>query len=242
MPDAPQWPAPHCRWSSGPRHKDRSRSAASVIFSMSSTGPKTGSCPIARSAAAVRSASGRGRVSSSRSQATVKKSGPPRAFNSLPGIRAQPIGIGDRALSRASRTPRCHRGAGSCRESAAHRRRWSQARRSACGMNRRALQEMRVRCRARFWCRDRRSAPASRAYACRSTRASMPIAPCPIAGGNASSGRMAVATSSRPSRLRPASASKVASTSPASSLRNRDCTLPRNTSTRRSGRIRFTSA
>ena len=66
--------------------------------------------------------------------------------------------------------------------------------------------------------------------------------PCPTAGMNSSTASVSVAASARPSRLRPASASSVASTSPSSSLRSRVSTLPRNGTTARSGRSRFTSA
>ncbi len=75
-----------------------------------------------------------------------------------------------------------------------------------------------------------------------SARDSMAMMPCPTAGMNASASSVSVAASARPSRLRPASASNVASTSPASSLRRRVSTLPRNDTTARSGRSRFTSA
>ena len=74
------------------------------------------------------------------------------------------------------------------------------------------------------------------------SRASMAMMPCPTAGMNSSASSVSVAASARPSRLRPASASSVASTSPASSLRSRVSTLPRNDTTLRSGRSRFTSA
>ena len=75
-----------------------------------------------------------------------------------------------------------------------------------------------------------------------SARASSAMIPCPTAGRNSSVDRIAVAASARSSRFSPASASKVASTSPASSLRRRVSTLPRKFTTARSGRSRLTSA
>ena len=66
----------------------------------------------------------------------------------------------------------------------------------------------------------------------------MPIAPCPTAGRNSSSSNTVAAASARPSRFNPASASSVASAAPSSSLRSRVSTLPRRSTTFRSGRMR----
>src|SRR5216684_1077310 len=70
----------------------------------------------------------------------------------------------------------------------------------------------------------------------------MPIAPWPTAGRNTSTSSTAVAAASRPSRFRPASASRVASTTPSSSFLSRVSTLPRNVTTEMSGRRRLTMA
>src|SRR5215203_2908563 len=67
----------------------------------------------------------------------------------------------------------------------------------------------------------------------------MPMAPCPTAGRNSSMSSTAVAASARPSRFNPASASKVASATPSSSLRSRVSTLPRSGTIVRSGRLRL---
>src|SRR6185312_8665575 len=75
-----------------------------------------------------------------------------------------------------------------------------------------------------------------------SARASMPMAPCPTAGKNSSALMTAVACCVRPSRRKPASASSVASTSPASSFASRVSTLPRSGTTERSGRSRLAIA
>ena len=75
-----------------------------------------------------------------------------------------------------------------------------------------------------------------------SARVSMPIAPWPTAGKNSSTSSNAAAASSRPSRFKPATASSVASASPASILRKRVSTLPRSGTMARSGRKRLTKA
>jgi len=75
----------------------------------------------------------------------------------------------------------------------------------------------------------------SRSSVSASSRVTTPMMPCPAAGSMSSSGT-GVATSERPSRVRPAMARKVASARPSSSLRMRVATLPRKVTTCRSGR------
>src|SRR5579883_48882 len=75
-----------------------------------------------------------------------------------------------------------------------------------------------------------------------SARVSIATTPCPTAGKNSSTGKMLLAASTSPSRLRPASASSVASTAPSFSLRRRVSTLPRIGTTSISLRNRFTRA
>ena len=195
------------------------------------------------SVAAVRSPSGSGRVTSSRTdQAVAKKSAPARRLSSRPA--SAPSEAASPAIPRASsRTPRCRRASRSGRGTAGGRRRWSHGPRSACGRSRRARRGRRARQASAVllsaWLMriEQRRASSHRRRASRSRR-------CPARppGGIRRAARMAVAASARPSRLRPASASKVASTSPSSSLRSRVSTLPRNGTTARSGRSRFTSA
>ncbi len=62
--------------------------------------------------------------------------------------------------------------------------------------------------------------------------------PCPTAGSMISRARISLARCARPRRSRPQSASKVASTSPASSFLSRVSALPRNGTILRSGRRR----
>ena len=73
----------------------------------------------------------------------------------------------------------------------------------------------------------RSAAPASAAMRSSSARISTPMAPWADRRQHLLRRRIAVALSARPSRFRPASASRVASTSPAASLASRVSTLPR---------------
>ena len=70
----------------------------------------------------------------------------------------------------------------------------------------------------------------------RSVRHSMPTMPWPIAGSMSCGARRARIRDSSPRRSSPAAASTVASQAPASSLARRVSTLPRSTTTSRSGR------
>ena len=69
-------------------------------------------------------------------------------------------------------------------------------------------------------------------------RISRPMAPWAGAGGKRSGSRYAVMSACRPNRLRPATASSVASATPSASLRRRVSTLPRKGTIVRSGRAR----
>ena len=96
----------------------------------------------------------------------------------------------------------------------ARRLRGARGRRSACGTTLRVRRETRARRPARPSCRRGRSAPARRAPARRRVRAVSAIAPWPTAGRNVSMSSTARARWARPRRLKPASASSVASISP----------------------------
>ena len=71
------------------------------------------------------------------------------------------------------------------------------------------------------------AAPAARSRSARSARTSMPSAPCPAAGSICSGSNTWRMRWRRPSRLRPAAASTMASYWPSSSLRRRVSRLPR---------------
>ena len=77
---------------------------------------------------------------------------------------------------------------------------------------------------------------SSAATASSPTRHSMPSAPWPTAGSISSGASTVIAAVSCPRRLRPASASSVASAAPSASLRSRVPTLPRMGTTVTSGR------
>ena len=126
--------------------------------------------------------------------------------------------------------------AGSRPAAAAARPRARPARRSASGTSRRAPRETPAPPPAACRSARRGSAPAAPPPASSPRRCSMPMVPCATAG-SISSGSIGVrATASSPSRLSPAIARKVAAATPASSLLSRVSTLPRNSTTPRSGR------
>jgi len=70
-----------------------------------------------------------------------------------------------------------------------------------------------------------------------SRRRSMPMAPCATAGSISVVSTGVAGTSVMSSRLRPAQAKKVQVATPSESFFNRVCTLPRNSTTFRSGRL-----
>ena len=83
--DARRWRAPHWRWSARRAPNGPSAQARHATGSMRSSGASTTSWPRARSACAVRSPSGSGRVTRSRTpHAGAKKSAPARALSSRP--------------------------------------------------------------------------------------------------------------------------------------------------------------
>ena len=78
--------------------------------------------------------------------------------------------------------------------------------------------------------------PAPRGWLASSSRHSMPITPWPTAGSESSRSSTCVMRLPRPRRSSPAQASRMASSSPSSSRRKRVSTLPRSSSSLRSGR------
>ena len=117
--------------------------------SMRSSGASTTSCPCARNAAAVRSLSGSGRVTSRRMVSPRRNPGPARPFSSPPASapsfsasRTSPSRVASKRFAAVGLRR-------SCRESAAARPRWWRGRRSACGTSRRARRGRRARPRAR---------------------------------------------------------------------------------------------
>ena len=75
-----------------------------------------------------------------------------------------------------------------------------------------------------------------------SSRCSMPIAPCATAGNIFSGATGMAGMSAMPNRFKPAIARKVQPATPACSFLSRVCTLPRNSTTCRSGRRNKTCA
>ena len=151
-----------------------------------SSGASSTSWPRARKAAAVRSPSSCGRVTTSAHGQSEKSGAGAACLSSRPA--SAPIFT---ASSRSPLRGDVVRGAAvGPRDQAAKRNRVAarrrHGRRSACGRSRRARRGRRARRRARSKCRRDRCAPAARACAHRLSRASMPMAPCPTAGRNSS--------------------------------------------------------
>ena len=149
--------------------------------------------------------------------------------------RAECGSVGHGAFEVAGDPLRSVRGGGSRRAAAVVRPRSRRARRSASGRSRRGRRGRRA---------PRRSARRSRAWwmaarsaATRSSpaRCSMPIAPCATAG-SMSSAATGVRGAAIPSRRSPAMARKVAAATPSRACAAGSATLPRNSTTARSGR------
>ena len=108
--------------------------------------------------------------------------------------------------------------------------------RSAIGSCRRAGARTRAPRPWRCACRRARARARSASVRASAPRHSMPMTPCATAGRQIAGSRRAVMRDSKPSRIRPAQASTMASNSPASRRRSRVSTLPRSGSMRKSGR------
>ena len=209
---------------------------------MRSSGTTTTSWPRARNAAAVRSPSGSGRVTSEpHGSHRGEEIGAAALPQLAPGVGAERKRHRRRRPDAHTREPRCRRAWRSARENADGRRDGSVARdrRAAGALEHREEGALAAERGRAVGVIDRRRAGGARLVVRARLERNDPL---PDRRQELVDGRMAVAACASSSRFKPAIASRVASTAPSLSLRRRVSTLPRKVTTSRSGRRRLTWA